>query len=277
MSKVFGSFAELVESNKGLFERAKKNNQMGMCEAIWNSRSFEVSQLKSQIEKILSGQKMMKSETTLIQEDMKMAKKKVEELENLLCQSQRDKGQLDLELTNLRTQIQQIESEREKEALVVQTAQSEKEFFEAQIKKLESELKLEKAQKEELLVENKELASELDETTLNLKEQVVKTRSLTETCAQLETEKAKVIKAYKIMKEQAQELSQVKESHELLIEGLEKTNRSLESERDTLKKALAESRSEVTNFVEAFEQFRTHIDKNNGPKSLQKRTTEVTQ
>jgi chromosome segregation ATPase len=277
MSKVFGSFAELVESNKGLFERAKKHNQMGICEAIWNSRSFEVSQLKSQIEEMLSGHKMMKSEATLIAQDIKMARKKTEELEDLLCAAQRDKNQLELEVVNLRAQLEQNKMEAEKGQLLVETTLSEKDFLVAQVTKLENELKLEGVEKSEVTEEAKELARELDETTLNLKEQVIKSRGLTETCAQLETEKAKVIKAYKIMKEQAQELNQTKESNELRIEGLEKQNRSLESERNSLKKSLAESRAQLSHILESFQNFQSEIDVENEKPTSQRRSKEITQ
>lgn len=271
MSKVFGSFAELVESNKGLFERAKKHNQMGICEAIWNSRSFEVNQLRTQIEEMLSGHKMMKSEATLIQEDIKMARKKTEELEDLLCAAQRDKNQLEIEVANLRAQLEQSKMESEKGQLLVDTTLSEKDFLVAQVAKLENELKLETVEKNEVTEHASELSSQLDETTLDLKEQVIKSRGLADTCAKLESEKAKVIKAYKIMKDQAQELNQTNESNELRIEGLEKQNRSLESERNSLTKSLAESRAQLAHIAETFETFQTQMP------SSAKRSKEVTQ
>jgi chromosome segregation ATPase len=277
MSRIFESFVELVESNKGLFERAKKHNQMGMCEAIWNSRSYEVSQLKTQIEEILSGHKMMKSEATIIQQDVKLAKKKVEEVEDLLCIAQRDKNQLELEVTSLKTQLQQLDQEREREELVLKSSESEKEFLVAQVNKLENELNLETAKREELENINHSLESELGETTLSLKEQVIKSRGLADTSAQLESEKAKVIKAYKIMKEQAQELNQVKESNELLITGLQKSQRSLESERDSLKKNLAESRAQLSHILETFETFQNNLDLKTEVKGIRKRSKEVTQ
>jgi len=277
MSRIFESFVELVESNKGLFERAKKHNQMGMCEAIWNSRSYEVSQLKTQIEEILSGHKMMKSEATIIQQDVKLAKKKVEEVEDLLCIAQRDKNQLELEVTSLKTQLEQLEQEREREELVLKSSESEKEFLVAQVNKLENELNLEMAKREELENINHSLESELGETTLSLKEQVIKSRGLADTSAQLESEKAKVIKAYKIMKEQAQELNQVKESNELLITGLQKSQRSLESERDSLKKNLAESRAQLSHILETFETFQNNLDLKTEVKGIRKRSKEVTQ
>ncbi|MCO4755252.1 MAG: hypothetical protein KC478_12275 [Bacteriovoracaceae bacterium] len=259
MAKVFGSFVELVESNKGLFEKAKKNNQMGICEAIWNSRTTEVSQLQLEVQEILSAQKMLKAESALAQQDMKNAIKKHEESEDQLSIAQRQLQDVSLELETVKAENADINAVVQKSELLTETIVSEKDFLLAQIAKLENELKLKTVESEELMDQVDTLTSHNCEIELDLKEEILKSKSLDQDCHKLEDEKAKVIKAYKIMKAQAEELDQLRESHEMRIEGLEKSNQNLEIERNSLKQSVAQARSQIMHFQESFEIFKSNV------------------
>lgn len=152
MKKIYRTFQELVDANKGLFSVVTKTNQLGTYEAVWNSRQSEIDALKAELEAAVSVSKKLEEDKNFLKNENKIIQLKNQEIQrfsNALDKKTEEYAALHKKYESILIEHNDMKKSVKKQNLIVQNFLNEKELLNAQIDQLEGTIELMGYEKEE--------------------------------------------------------------------------------------------------------------------------------
>lgn len=146
MKKIFTTFSQLVEANKGLFSVVTKSNQLGTYEAVWNARNAEIEKLKEDVAALEVSRAMDEKRIADLEQENKGYLEELDQLGSIEYQRRELAGQYDQVLGENNS----IKKKAYKQTLELQKTISECEVLKANLDQQKAQVELSELERQEL-------------------------------------------------------------------------------------------------------------------------------